>query len=63
MPPDDVFGQAELQAERANLVLDRSRSGSISSKAKSLGSPPTLWCSLIVAAGPSGEPPLSITSG
>ena len=33
--------------------LNRSRSGSISSKARSSGSPPTLWCSLIVAAGPS----------
>ena len=35
----------------------------MSVKARSSGSPPTLWCSLIVAAGPSGEPPLSITSG
>ena len=33
--------------------LNRSRSGSISSKARSSGRPPTLWCSLIVAAGPS----------
>ena len=35
----------------------------MSVKARSSGRPPTLWCSLMVAAGPSGEPPLSITSG
>ena len=34
--------------------LNRSRSGSMSLKPRSSGRPPTLWCSLIVAAGPSG---------
>jgi len=63
MPPDDFLGQSELHAEFSDLVLERSRSGSINVKAKSSGSPPTLWCSLMVAAGPSRAPPLSITSG
>ena len=34
--------------------LNRSRSGSISSKPSSAGRPPTLWCSLILAAWPVG---------
>ena len=46
-------GRPSCRPSARTSSLNRSRSGSISSKAKSSGSPPTLWCSLIVAAGPS----------
>ena len=42
---------------RRTSSLNRSRSGSISSKPSSAGKPPTLWWCLIVAAGPSRSPP------
>ena len=46
-------GSPSSRPSRRTSSLNRSRSGSISSKPSSAGRPPTLWCSLIVAAGPS----------
>ena len=54
VPPDDLLGQARAaRPSWRTSSLNRSRSGSISSNSRSSGRPPTLWCSLIVAAGPS----------
>jgi hypothetical protein len=47
---------------RRTSSLNSMRSGSTSSIRMSAGSPPTLWCDLIVAATPSSAPPDSITS-
>ena len=63
MAPDQGIGQTQLDAQPADLVLEQVAQGSISSKPSSAGSPPTLWWILIVAVGPSGSPPLSMTSG
>ncbi len=50
LAPDDLLRQPQRLADRPHLVLEQVRSGSISSNFISPGSPPTLWCVLIVRA-------------
>jgi hypothetical protein len=51
MAADERFGQAELAAEHAHLVLEQSRSGSTSFMFIRSGRPPTLWWLLMVTEG------------
>ena len=56
-------GSASTSPRRRTSSLKRSRSGSMSWNPNSAGSPPTLWCNLMLAAVPARLAPLSMTSG
>ena len=60
--PDDLFRDIEQAPDFPNLILEQLAEGLDQVKVELLGSPPTLWCVLIVADGPLNDT-LSMTSG
>ena len=58
-----IVDKPNLRPTSLTSSLNKFLNGSKSFNFISLGNPPTLWCDLIVTAGPCSDPPDSITSG